>query len=60
MVTRFWNLTGTNIITLTTLKVDISYNLLRKYYIFKVTVNLPPRGTPIVIVAQYYEQYTYQ
>ena len=48
---------GTNNSTLTTLKIDLSDHPFIKYYIFEVNVNLPPRGTPIGIVAQYYENH---
>ena len=48
-------MTGTNISTLPTLKIDISDHPSTKYYIFEVIVYLPPRGTPIGIISQYCE-----
>ena len=46
---------GTNTSTLTTLNIDLSDHPFVKNDIFEVNVNFPPGGTPIVIVAQYYE-----
>ena len=46
---------GTNTYALPKLKIYLSDNLLIKYDIFEVNANLPPRGIPIGIVAQYYE-----
>ena len=43
---------GTHNSTLLTLKIDPSDHPFIKYDIFEVHVNLPPRGTPIGIVAQ--------
>ena len=51
-------ITGTNIYTLTTLKIDISDQPFIKYDIFEATVNLPPRGTHIGIIAQYCEHHS--
>ena len=48
---------GTNTSTLTTLKIDLSDHPFIKYDIFEVNVNLSLRGTPIGIVAQYYEHH---
>ena len=48
---------GTNTSTFPTFKIDLSDHLFIKDYIFKVDVDLPPRGTPIVIVTQYCEHY---
>ena len=48
-------MTGTNISTLTTLKMDLSDNPFVKYDIFEVTVNFPSRGTTIGIVYKYCE-----
>ena len=45
-------MTGTNIYTLPTLKVDLSDNPFVKYDIFEAIVNFLPRGTPIGIFAQ--------
>ena len=42
----------TNMSTLPTLKIDLSYHPFIKYDIFEVNINLPPRGTPIEIVSQ--------
>ena len=39
--------------TLTELKIDLSEHPFIKYDIFEVDVNLPPRGTPLGIAAQY-------
>ena len=46
---------GTNNSTLPTLKFCLSDHPFIKNDIFEVNVNLPPRGTPIGIVAQYCE-----
>ena len=46
---------GTNNYTFTTLKIDFSDHPYIKCSIFEVNVNLPPRGTPIGIVAKYCE-----
>ena len=48
---------GTNISTLSTLKIELSDNIFVKDDIFEVHVNFPPRGTPIGIVAQYFEHH---
>ena len=44
-------MTGTNVSTLPTLKIDPSEQLLFKYDVFEVTVTFPPRGTHIGISA---------
>ena len=49
---------GTYTSILSILKIDLSDHPLIKYAIFAVNVNLPPRGTPIVIAAQYYEHHS--
>ena len=43
---------GTSIVSLPTLKIDISYHPLIKDDIFEAEVKFPPRDTTIVIVAQ--------
>ena len=48
---------GTNISTLTTLKIDISDHPFTKDNIFEVTVTFTTRGTNIGIVFQYYEDH---
>ena len=48
---------GTNISTLPTLNIDLSYHPFIKYDIFEVSVNLPPRGNPIGIVVKYCEHH---
>ena len=50
-------MTGTNISTLPTLKIDLSDHPFIKEDIFKVNVNFPPRGTHIGIVVQYCEHH---
>ena len=43
---------GTNITIIPILKIDLSYHIFVKGDILVVNVNLPPRETPIGIVAQ--------
>ena len=43
---------GTNVSTIQTLQIDLSHHLFIKYDIFEVSVNFPPRGNTIGIVAQ--------
>ena len=50
-------MSGTNVSTLTKLKNYISDHPFIKYDIFEVTVKFPPRGTPIIILAQYFENH---
>ena len=50
-------MTGTNMFTLPTLKIDLSDHLFIKDYIFEVHINFAPRGTPIGIVSQYFEHH---
>ena len=50
-------MTVRNISTLPTLKCFLSNNPFIKCAIFEVTVNFPPRVTPIGIVAQYCEHH---
>ena len=48
---------GKNTSTLKTLKFDLSDHPFIKDDIFEFSVNFPPRGTPMGIVAQYYEHH---
>ena len=48
---------GTNISTLPTLKIDLSYRPFIRDDIFEVHVNFPPRVNPTGIVAQYCEHH---
>ena len=48
---------GTNIYTLTILKIDLSHHPFIKYDIIEVNVIFPLRGTPIDIVTQYCEHH---
>ena len=48
-------MTGTNISTFPISKIYLSDHHFIKDIIFEVNVNLPPRGTPISIIAQYCE-----
>ena len=50
-------LLDTNTSTITTSKIDFSDHPFIKDNKFEVNVNLPPRGTPIGIVAQYCEHH---
>ena len=50
-------ITGTNTSTLPELKIDLSDHPFIKYVMFKVAINFPPRGTPIGIIAQYFEHH---
>ena len=55
MVARIWNDDWHKYFHPSNIKIDLSYHPFIKDDIFEVTVNLPPRGNPIVIVAQYCE-----
>ena len=48
---------GTNISTLPTLKNDLSDHPFIKDDIFEINANFQPRGTPVDIVAQYFEHH---
>ena len=48
---------GTNISTLTTLKIDLSDHPYIKDDIFEGNVNISPRGTPTGIIKQYCEHH---
>ena len=48
-------ITGTNVSTLPTLKIYLSYHPLIKDDIFEVNVKFPPRGNTIVIIEKYCE-----
>ena len=50
-------MTEKSVYALITLKIDLSDHPFIKYDIFEVTTTFPPRGTPIVIVAQYCEHH---
>ena len=51
-------MTGTNVSTLPTLKIDLSDHPFIKYYIVEVTVTFTSRGTPIGIITQYCEHHS--
>ena len=50
-------MTGKNISTLPTSKIDLSDHLFIKYDIFEVTVDFSPINTPIGIVSKYSENH---
>ena len=57
MVTRLWTYAWHKYFYPSNIKIDLSYHLFIKDEIFEVNINISPRGTPLVIVAQYCEHH---